>query len=316
MRTLISVIAILAAGAIITFAALRHFQGESAEAPSSEATGVVGAVSAAGNEPGPALTGREAPEGDGMVAAVPSPVPASSGLVETSSVREPAPMHADPASTPVSQAAAQPPPVAAAEPVDVASSDPEAILRGAGEAYAAVQSLRAEFTQSLENAFLRRTVTSHGTLYQKQPDKLLMRFSDPDGDVLVSDGTYFWIYYPSADPNQVIRTSAAAGAGAVDLRAQFVGDPVARFEFTQEPSQVVAGRDAHVILLVPRDPDAGYKSLRVWLDTADLLARRFEITEVNGNVRRIDLESLEVNPTVPDTLFRFVPPESVRIVDR
>lgn len=194
--------------------------------------------------------------------------------------------------------------------------DPAAILQSASRAYSRVSSMRARFTQTLQNAFLRRTVTSHGILYQKRPDKFLMRFTQPEGDLLLSDGTHFWIYYPSADPGQVIRTPAGTGAGAVDLQAQFVGDPTTRFDYVQEGSEAVGGREAHVILLTPRDPDAGYRSLKVWLDAEDFLARRFEIVELNGNVRRIELADLELDPPLEDSLFRFEPPAGVRIVER
>jgi outer membrane lipoprotein-sorting protein len=75
----------------------------------------------------------------------------------------------------------------------------------------------------------------------------------------------------------------------------------------------VAGRPAHMLTLVPRQR-AEYRSLRVWIDERDALARRFEITEHNGTVRRFDLSNLQVNPSIPDTVFQFTPPEGVRVI--
>jgi chaperone LolA len=196
-----------------------------------------------------------------------------------------------------------------------ATLDPTTILRRASTEYSNLRAFQADFTQQLRNAIMGRTYHSRGMLYQRRPDRFLMRYTDPEGDVIVSDGTYLW-YYVTADPGQVIRSPASAGAGFVDLQSQFVGDPTQRYDYQLHGQEQVAGRDAHVLTLIPKERGVGYRSLKVWLDTRDYLARRFEITEDNGNVRRIDLANLQVNPTLPDSLFRYSPPPNVRVVDR
>lgn len=190
------------------------------------------------------------------------------------------------------------------------------ILREASAAYEQVRSLQADFTMRHENPILRRTTTSRGTLYQRQPDRILLRFSDPAGDVIVGDGTYFWVYYPSIDTEQVMRAPASqAGTGGVDLQAQFVGDPVERFRYTLEGQESVAGRPADVLVLTPKS-EVGYAQLKVWIDRDDSLVRRFEIVEHNGATRRFDLADLQINPTLEDDLFRFTPPAGARVVER
>jgi outer membrane lipoprotein carrier protein len=190
------------------------------------------------------------------------------------------------------------------------------VLARAATAYADVRSMQADFTMTMTNPLLRRTTNSAGTLYQRRPDRIALRFSEPEGDRIVSDGEYFWIYYPSVDEKQVIRMPASQGAsGGVDLQAQFIGDPTERFAATLHGTEDVAGRSAHVLTLVPRTA-VGYKSLKVWLDTRDYLARRFEITEDNGSVRRFDLRGLQPNVRLGDEVFRFTPPADARIVDR
>jgi outer membrane lipoprotein carrier protein len=190
------------------------------------------------------------------------------------------------------------------------------ILRRASAAYERVTSLRAEFVQELENPLLRTRTVSRGTLAQRRPDRFLMRFSDPAGDVVVGDGSHFWLYYPSVDERQVIRAPVgAAGPGGVDLQAQFIGDPERRFNATLEGRETVAGRPAHVLTLIPREP-LGYRRLKVWIDAADHLSRRFEITDEQGSVRQIELNRLEINPRLDDALFRFTPPAGARVIDR
>lgn len=188
------------------------------------------------------------------------------------------------------------------------------MLKRAAASYANLRSMQADFAQWQENPLLGRRTDSRGTISQRRPDRFLMRFSQPEGDVIVSDGEYFWIYYPSVDQKQVIRTRAAA-AGGLDLQAQFIGDPTARFRYTSHGSEQVNGRAAHVLTLVPKQ-DAGYKTLKVWIDQQDHLVRRFELTNQNDVVQHFDLSNLRINPALSDALFRFTPPPGARIIDR
>lgn len=214
---------------------------------------------------------------------------------------------------------ASPRPAASDEPArgpETSSSpgaSPDEILRTTARAYEGLRSFRAGFDQTLRNTLLGRTTTSSGTLYQRQPDRFLMDFSDPPDDVIVSDGDFFWMYFPSVDTRQVLRTPR--GGQGLDLRAQFIGDPVRRFETTYHGTDAVRGRDAHVMTLVPRE-SLGYERLKVWIDARDHLVRRFELTEGNGIIRHFELRDLLANPTLPNDLFAFTPPPGTQVVTR
>ena len=195
------------------------------------------------------------------------------------------------------------------------SSTGSDVLRRASAAYANVKALRADFAQKRDNPILGSTTTSRGTLYQKRPDRFLMKFSEPAGDVIVSDGRYFWLYYPSADAKQVLRAPASSNAaGGVDLQAQFLGDPLRRFTHTYHGTETVSGRKTHVITMVPKE-NVGYKSLKVWVDAQDALVRRFVLTENNGVVQEITLSNLSINPALANDLFKFTPPANAKIIE-
>lgn len=189
------------------------------------------------------------------------------------------------------------------------------ILREAEAAANGVRTLEADFVQNLTVPLLNQTQRSAGKMYQKRPDRFLMRFSDPAGDVMVADGRYFWLYYPSTDRTQVIRTSIANGAGQVDLQRQFLSNPAQRYVSTLAGEESVGGRPAYVLSLVPRG-DSPYRLLRVWVDKSDHLVRRFEMTEENESVRRVELSNLRINGPVADNLFTFTPPAGTQVFDQ
>jgi outer membrane lipoprotein-sorting protein len=316
MRRIAMIVAAVCAAIAVAIGVGRRTPGE----------GAVGAAPAAA-ESGHATAGGRAGEAaaeSGGVEARPAPAPAASSAGETAG-RDAAETAAAPGGDAPARArgdaqAGQP---AGAAPVaetsgarDAPQADAAAILRRASAAYAGVNTMAAEFTQRLQNRLLRTDARSKGRLYQRHPDRFLMRFEEPAGDVIVSDGRYFWVYYPSVDSLQVMRAPAGEqGSSGVDLRSQFVGDPVERFDATLDGREVVGGRDAYVLTLVPKQPQ-GYERLRIWVDDRDYLVRRFEITEENGNVRLIELHGLEINRPLGEELFRFTPPPNARIVER
>lgn len=193
--------------------------------------------------------------------------------------------------------------------------DANAILRRVEETTAGVRTLEADFTQNLRVPLLNTDQSSTGKLYQRKPDRFLMRFTQPAGDVMVADGRYFWIYYPSSDRTQVIRTSIAEGGEQADFQKQFLSNATDRFVATLNGEEAVAGRQTWSLTLVPRRASP-YKVVRVWVDKEDYLVRRFEMTEENNSVRRVELRNLRVNQPIADALFTFTPPAGTHVFEQ
>ena len=95
-------------------------------------------------------------------------------------------------------------------------------MEEAGARYEEVNSFCAEFQQVLSVPLLDETTRSQGSLCQERPNLFAMRFSDPEGDLLVADGECFWVYYPSSDPRQVIQFEMDSRPGGVDFHREFL----------------------------------------------------------------------------------------------
>jgi outer membrane lipoprotein carrier protein len=204
--------------------------------------------------------------------------------------------------------------VLAAPPVQQAQSAPQ-ILKRAEQVYAATTSMQADFVQDLRVPLLGTSQRSRGTLYLRRPDRFLMRFTDPAGDRIVADGRHFWMYYPSSDRKQVLRAPIKEGFHQADFQREFLSDPSARYFATVTGSEAVGGRRTHVLRLVPRRTSS-YKQVRLWVDAADFTVRRFEMTEENESVRRVELSNIRRNIQLADNLFRFVPPAGTHVFDQ
>jgi outer membrane lipoprotein carrier protein len=202
---------------------------------------------------------------------------------------------------------------AEARPVPAAQApDATSVLRRAETAYKALRSLQADFTQDLTVPLLNSTQRSRGTLYARQPGRFSMRFTNPAGDLVVADGRYVWLYYPSTDKKQVIRATLADGGAQINFQEQFLSNTAARFNAVLNGTESVGGRPAQLVTLTPKR-ESGYKKVRLWVDTGDALVRRFEITEANESVRRLELANLRPNAAVPDRIFSFTPPPGTQV---
>jgi outer membrane lipoprotein carrier protein len=197
-----------------------------------------------------------------------------------------------------------------------AAQDAEAIVGRSARVYESISSLRADFTQRIEDSMIG-TYDSRGALMQKGQNRLSMRFSDPDGDAIVVDGRQVWVYTPSTAPGQVIRMPIPTGAlYGLNVLSWLLDRPAERYRMRYLRADKVNGRVADVVELIPLSSELPFSRAVVWLDRDDALPRRLEISERRGGVRTITLSHVRANTALPADAFAFTVPDGVRIVDQ
>jgi len=208
--------------------------------------------------------------------------------------------------------------VAAVGPMGLRAQESRALdaLELAAARYRSAPTLCADFVQELTVPLLGEERTGRGHLCQAQPDLFAMRFSDPDGDLVVVDGTWVWLYTPSLDPTQVFRFSMTEAPQGFDFHREFLERPAERYEVTWEAEDEVEGGTADRIRLVPLTPDASYDAAVVWVDRRQHLLRRVRVEEENGSVRTVTLDNVRLGASAPDGWFTFTPPAGAQVITR
>jgi outer membrane lipoprotein carrier protein len=193
-------------------------------------------------------------------------------------------------------------------PADVA-------LDRAVAAYQNVKSVRATFDQSLANPITGRSSSAKGELLVKRPGRISVRFTDPAGDRIVSDGKYVWIYLPSGAPGQVIRTRADASEGTgMDVSTELLTAPRTKFDIGDAGTATVNSRATHIVVLTPRTA-RNYSKARLWIDDKDGVVRQLELTENSGVVRTITFRTIQLNAKVSESSFKFAVPKGAKVYD-
>ncbi len=199
----------------------------------------------------------------------------------------------------------------AAQPVSAQKA--RDVLRTAEEAYQNVATLSAEFTQTLINPMMGNE-TTRGTLFLSPPQRFSMRFSEPEGDRIVADGTWLWLHTPSTVPDQVIRQAIPeAGPTTPNLFGQFVERPLERYTAPYVGVDSVAGFAVDEVRMIPRVSGIPFRSVVISL-SADGMLRKIALVEESGQRRILVFDSVVVNgPIAPEELV-FRVPQGTRIV--
>jgi len=203
----------------------------------------------------------------------------------------------------------------ATAPATARAQSADAIIDRAVAAYGHLNSMRADFRQTLTNPLTGSTQITSGTILRKKPNFLSINFES--GDRVAADGSTLWVYLPSSTPGQVIRMPYTGGnASAVDPAEQFLNSPRARFTVTSAGAATVAGRATHAVTMVPKRPNANFTSAKVWIDDADSSIRQFDVENASGLKRHVVITSFTANPALSPTSFKFSVPKGAKIVDQ
>ncbi|MDP9201452.1 MAG: outer membrane lipoprotein carrier protein LolA [Gemmatimonadota bacterium] len=200
-------------------------------------------------------------------------------------------------------------------PITTRAQSADAIIDRAVSAYARLNSMRAEFRQTLTNPLTGNSQTTTGVILRKKPNLLSIRFDS--GDRVAADGSTLWVYLPSSVPGQVMRMPYTGNnASTVDPAEQFLNAPRTRFTVTSSGTATLGGRTTHAVTLVPKRANAGFTSAKVWIDDNDSSIRQFDVETANGLKRHVLITSFTANPKLSRSSFRFAVPKGAKVVDQ
>jgi outer membrane lipoprotein carrier protein len=203
----------------------------------------------------------------------------------------------------------------AAAPAGSYAQNADAVIDRAVAAYAQLNSMRAEFTQTLTNPLTGSSQTTSGVILRKKPNFLSINFES--GDRVAADGSTLWVYLPSSVPGQVVRMPYTGGnASSVDPAEQFLNSPRAHFTVTSSGTATVGGRATHAVTLVPKRANANFTNAKVWIDDNDSSIRQFDVETANGLKRHVVITSFRANPELSRSSFKFAVPKGAKIVDQ
>lgn len=171
-----------------------------------------------------------------------------------------------------------------------------------------LQTLQADFVQSVQDSRGQVTDKSSGKLAIKKPGKFRWDYAKPNEQTIVSDGARIWLYDPDLEQVTIRRadlslqgTPAMLLSGEGNLRDSF------------EVEHVEQHDGMMVINLTPKRSDTDFKLVQMALRKDQLVA--MSLTDKLGQKTLLEFQQFKRNTTLSESLFRFVAPKGVDVVD-
>lgn len=177
------------------------------------------------------------------------------------------------------------------------------------------KSARAEFTQTVTSPSKEgqspRIKTSSGSFEFLRPNRFKFVYKKPFEQTLLADGQTLWMH--DVDLNQVTTskqvnvlnsTPAALIASAPDIKA------------LQQNFSLQAAPDKDGLQWVtatPKAKEGSLQSIRVGFKTTGQLAA-LDMLDSFGQRSVLSFQSVEINPTLPESTFVFKPPQGVDVI--
>ncbi|HEY5602026.1 MAG TPA: outer membrane lipoprotein chaperone LolA [Gammaproteobacteria bacterium] len=191
------------------------------------------------------------------------------------------------------------------------------VLAGAAEQqlekfFKQVRSMRAEFTQTVMNDNKRSVEKSQGVLQMQRPGKFHWKYQTPYEQQIVANGKKLWIY--DVEMEQVIVKNLDLALG--DTPAVLLsGDAniADRFEIKEITENMPGEAGLFWLQLTPKQQEAGFEKLLLAFSAGNL--QIMELKDSFGQVTRITFSHLEQNPVINPSVFNFVPPAGVDVIN-
>lgn len=171
-----------------------------------------------------------------------------------------------------------------------------------------VQGMQGKFRQQVIDSRGRVVEDASGAVAMQRPGRFRWDYQTPFKRVIVADGERVWLY--EADLDQVTIRKLASGIGDTPA-ALLTGKESVLERFKVEKSWTEG--ELALVRLIPQSAEADFAGLTLGFHGPEL--RQLLLDDRLGQQTRIDLSSIQTNPTLSPDLFRFQPPPGADVID-
>lgn len=191
--------------------------------------------------------------------------------------------------------------------VSLAASDAAAGRQKVEGFLQGLQSLQAQFKQTLADRNGLTIEEASGTLAIRRPDRFRWDYSKPNEQVIVADGARIWLY--DADLEQVtVRKldDTLSATPAMLLSGQ--GNLQENFNVTQSSQE----GGVFWVRMEPKRDDTDFKWVRLGFDGNTL--KFMQLADKLGQTTHLEFAQLERNPALDPSRFTFTVPPGADVI--
>ena len=192
--------------------------------------------------------------------------------------------------------------------IPVYSQDASDLTAQLSERYVSLQTMKADFVQSATSEFLDSPERFSGSLTFSGSGYRI----ETGSQTIVTDGETTWIY--NRTQNQVIINDFFEDEYSFSLTT-FLQQLDRDYSASSSGVENRSGSTHDMLDLKPKDEFAAFRSVRLAVRRSDLLVTWLKVIDLNDVEMVFDLTNIQVDPKLPEDVFRFVPADDVDVVD-
>lgn len=196
---------------------------------------------------------------------------------------------------------------------------PSDVARQMQAKFKSLKSYQADFSLSIKD--LNKTKTSSGVATYGEGGKLNFTFSQPAGDIIVSNGQMLYVYVArlKAVGKQPLKSKDKDGkslyaAGSAEGLSNLFRRYHYRFDKPEQPREVEGGK-YFIMDLKEKEITGGYDKITLYVQAETYLIEKMRASSPSGRTVELTFSNIRLNPGIDTKLFQFKEPENAKIVD-
>ena len=188
------------------------------------------------------------------------------------------------------------------------------VVREIRAAYGGIDTYQANFT--IESERHGRKTVQRGVIRFKNSDRLVMDFTQPANQKIVSNGKMLWIYIPSMNvvAEQDLKSdSGLFAAGSKSGLNRLFSKYHYRFASKEQPETMKDGSKMYTLELKQRESRSGYREINLLVDENYFITKAEGVTSTGKKVS-ISLTDFKTDVDLPGSLFKFDIPARARVL--
>ncbi len=138
-----------------------------------------------------------------------------------------------------------------------------------------------------------------GSFKYMAPNKIYIKFSSPQGKVLVANGRKLWIYDPGNNVCAVQDLGGGGSGGFAGMVNGYMG--------------IVTSQGSGGYTLKLKNSDRTYSEIMLWLDSGFFL-KKAVLKNQKGDLLKVSLSNVSFSATVMKSLFDFNVPANTQVI--
>jgi len=180
------------------------------------------------------------------------------------------------------------------------------------KAYVSIQAYEADFTQQYSMKAFGQTKTSKGHVLFVKPGKMRWDYTDPKGNLIVSDNETLWSYVVSDNQARKMKVKDSQMPTALAFLTG-KGDLSKEFNLELMDAKQLKFEGGYVLKATPKVATNLYNFVLFYVDGTTYHVRRVLIVDAQDNRNRFDFEKPTVNGKWDEARFKWTPPSTVNV---